>query len=80
MKEQIAQNPNHSGEEAYNFHMMFLTNTESEDLRILPTHRVVKDLPNFSEEWLLEQLQEDFIFLRALSITGFHMGLEIWMP
>ena len=61
MKEQKTQNPNHTGEEAYNFHMMFLTNTESDDLRILPTHRVVKDLTDFSEEWLLEQLEEDFI-------------------
>lgn len=61
MKEQKTNNPKHTGEEAYNFHMMFLTNTESDDLRILPTHRVIKKLENFSEEWLLEQLQEDFI-------------------
>ncbi len=40
--------------------MMMLTNTEADDLRILPTHRVVRDLDNFSEEWLLNQLEEDF--------------------
>lgn len=53
-------NPNHTGEEPYNFHMMFLTNTEADDLRILPTHRVVNGLEGFSEEWLLHQLEPYF--------------------
>lgn len=61
MKLRKGLNPNHTGTEGYNYHMMFLTNTEAEDLRILPTHRLVKGLPDFSEEWLLQRLQEDFI-------------------
>ncbi|MEQ8582978.1 MAG: DUF1015 domain-containing protein [Marinoscillum sp.] len=61
MKEQRKNNPEHTGSEGYNYHMMLLTNTEAEDLRILPTHRVVRGLENFSEEWLLKQLEEDFI-------------------
>ncbi len=61
MKARKASNPNHTGNEPYNFHMMFLTNTESDDLRILPTHRVVNGLESFSEEWLLQQLADDFI-------------------
>lgn len=55
------ENPNHTGNEGYNFHMMFFTNTESDDLRILPTHRVVRGLPAFSEPWLLSRLEEDFL-------------------
>ncbi|MCR9250166.1 MAG: DUF1015 domain-containing protein [bacterium] len=61
MKSQRESNPNHTGNEGYNFHMMYLTNTESDDLRILPTHRLVRNVKDFSEEWLLKQLEEYFI-------------------
>ena len=54
-------NPDHTGEEGYNFHMMFLTNTEAEDLRILPTHRLIKGLPKIEESELLDKLSKDFI-------------------
>ncbi|MEQ9231203.1 MAG: DUF1015 domain-containing protein, partial [Cyclobacteriaceae bacterium] len=37
MKNRRSQNPQHTGDEGYNFHMMYFTNTESDDLRILPT-------------------------------------------
>jgi uncharacterized protein (DUF1015 family) len=60
-KKMMEHNPNHTGEEGYNYHMMYLTNADSDDLRILPTHRLIKDIPDFSEEWILKQLQEDFI-------------------
>lgn len=45
----------------FNFHLMFLSNTESDDLRILPTHRLIKGLPHFDPEAILPKLQEDFI-------------------
>jgi uncharacterized protein (DUF1015 family) len=53
-------NPFHTGNEGYNFHMMYLTNTESDDLRILPTHRLIQGLPDFDEKRILEILAEDF--------------------
>lgn len=53
-------NPAHTGNEGYNFHMMYLTNTEAHDLRILPTHRLIKGIPT-NEENFLGKLQEDFI-------------------
>ena len=56
-----AQNPNHTGNEAYNFHLMYLTNAEADDLRILPTHRLLSGLKDFSKEDLLKKLSEDFI-------------------
>jgi uncharacterized protein (DUF1015 family) len=56
-----AANPNHTGEEGYNFHLMYFTNTESDDLRILPTHRIVHGLPNFSEAEIMAKLADDFI-------------------
>ncbi len=51
-----AANPNHTGHEGYNFHLMYLTNTESDDLRILPTHRLIRDLANFNEADILEKI------------------------
>ena len=47
MNQMRASNPNH-------------TNTEADDLRVLPTHRVVYNLENFSEDLLLKKLEEDF--------------------
>lgn len=61
MDQQRNANPNHTGKEGYNFHLMYLTNTEADDLRILPTHRLIKDLPNFDEETILKKLAPDFI-------------------
>lgn len=60
-QERIKNNPNHTGDEGYNFHLMFLTNTEADDLRILPTHRVIKGLANFSPAGLVKKLEEFFI-------------------
>ncbi|MFT6829151.1 MAG: hypothetical protein ACI9Z3_000876 [Roseivirga sp.] len=56
-----AANPNHTGKEAYNYHLMYLTNGESDDLRILPTHRILSGLENFDKNELLNKLSEDFI-------------------
>ncbi|MBX2962822.1 MAG: DUF1015 domain-containing protein [Cyclobacteriaceae bacterium] len=53
--------PHHTGSEGYNFHLMYLTNTESDDLRILPTHRLISGLSDFSEEGILKKLEADFI-------------------
>jgi uncharacterized protein (DUF1015 family) len=55
-----AQNPNHTGEELYNYHLMYLTNAASDDLRILPTHRLVADLPSFDWENIEAKMQEYF--------------------
>lgn len=59
-RKRMADNPNHTGFEAYNYHLMYLTNTEADDLRILPTHRVLEkiDLP---DEEFLERLREFFV-------------------
>jgi uncharacterized protein (DUF1015 family) len=56
-KEQEVGKPNNDG---YNYHLMYLTNTEADDLRILPTHRLIKGIVNFNEQQLLEKLAEDF--------------------
>jgi len=59
-KRSTQANPNHTGQEGYNYHLMFFTNTEAHDLRILPTHRLISGLPNFSEAELMQKLAPYF--------------------
>jgi uncharacterized protein (DUF1015 family) len=60
-KQCMAANPEHTGNEAYNYHLMYLTNTEAGDLRILPTHRLIKGIEGFDQEELLQKLEQYFI-------------------
>ncbi len=60
-KQQKALHATDTGFEGYNYHLMYLTNTEADDLRILPTHRLIKDLVNFDEAAILKKLEDDFI-------------------
>ncbi len=53
-------NPKHQGSEAYNYHMMYLTNMESHDLRILPTHRLIQGIDNFNQEKFLDEASAFF--------------------
>jgi uncharacterized protein (DUF1015 family) len=53
-----AQNPRHDGDEEYNFFLAVLF--PSDQLRILPYNRIVKDLNNLSEEDFLERVKERF--------------------
>lgn len=57
---QKRSNPGHSGMEGYNFHFMYLTNTENDDLRILPTHRLIDGIKDFDEKQILEALEKYF--------------------
>jgi Uncharacterized conserved protein len=50
-----------SGKEGFHYHFMYLTNTEADDLHILPTHRLIKGLPAFDEEAIMKIVAEDFL-------------------
>ncbi len=56
----MEHNPHHTGQEGYNFHLMYLTNTESDDLQILPTHRLVGPLSSMSQAEILEKTARYF--------------------
>lgn len=43
------------------YHPMFLTNTESNDLEIYPTHRLIKNIAGWSKEAFLRKLNEYFL-------------------
>jgi uncharacterized protein (DUF1015 family) len=53
-------NPEHSGREGYNFHMMYFTNALTNNLRIMPTHRLFTNIA-LKEEDILDKLQDFFI-------------------
>ena len=44
----------------FNYHLMYLTNTEAGDLRILPTHRLIKNIADFNMAEIVEKLNADF--------------------
>lgn len=56
--EKKSQNPNHSGDEEYNFFMAVCF--PQSQLKIIDYNRVVKDLNGLSEDELLKALEEDF--------------------
>lgn len=56
-----SENSDHLGSEGYNFHLMYLTNTEADDLRILPTHRLIHTISGFDENQIIEKLSVDFV-------------------
>jgi uncharacterized protein (DUF1015 family) len=46
--------------EGYNFHCMYLTNTEANEIKILPTHRLINRIDNFEEGKFIESLSRYF--------------------
>lgn len=68
--EKAKQNPNHRGDEEYNFFMAVCF--PANQLTIIDYNRVVKDLNGLSEEEFLRKLSEDFIVEKK--------GTEIFKP
>jgi len=56
----------HSAAEACQYHMMWLTNSRAHDLKILPTHRLIANLPGFDETTVLKRLARYFILTEVL--------------
>lgn len=54
-------NPKHTGNEGYNFHLMYFTNTEGGDLKVLPTHRLIKNIEGFNENKIVAALSNYFV-------------------
>jgi uncharacterized protein (DUF1015 family) len=52
--------PNFTGDEIYNYVMMYFTNTNSEGLSILPIHRLVSNLSSFDKKKIVEKAGEFF--------------------
>ncbi|WP_345114363.1 DUF1015 domain-containing protein [Hymenobacter algoricola] len=60
----LAADPQATGQEPWNFHLMYLTNSAADDLRILPTHRLLLELPdNLADEEFRRRLEPYFTVL-----------------
>lgn len=68
--EKKAQNPNHTGDESYNFFMA--VHFPDDQLQIIDYNRVVKDLNGLSEDEFLSQLETGFEVAK--------LGTEIYKP
>lgn len=66
-KEMTSSNPVHTGEEAYNYHLMYFTNADSKDLRILPTHRLFKNI-YISENEILQKAEDWFMIRKVYDV------------
>ena len=61
---EVAANGQATGREPLNYHLMYLTNAAADDLRILPTHRLLLELPGgLSTAELLARLEPYFTVL-----------------
>ncbi|RTQ45658.1 DUF1015 domain-containing protein [Hymenobacter gummosus] len=58
----MAAEPANTGAEPWHFHLMYLTNAASNDLRILPTHRLLLELPGgLTDAEFLARLEPYFV-------------------
>lgn len=60
MKECRDKNPNHTGEEPYNYIMAFLNNAYGDNLIQIPMHRVLNIKKKFSEDYFIACAQDRF--------------------
>src|SRR5690606_28498048 len=67
--EQAAQNPNHTGNELYNYVMMMLVAMNDPGLVILPTHRCINNINNFDMANFLEDLKTHF-YIHSFEFEG----------
>lgn len=77
-QEMIAKHQS-NGKEGFNYHLMYLTNGEADDLRILPTHRLISGIENFKKEEFTQNL-EQYFFIKPIEnpydITEIILGKE----
>jgi len=69
------ENPDFTGEEGYNFVMSFLIDMDNPGLIVFPTHRMLKELENFSEDDILDKLSKNFI-VEKINDTDIEKGIE----
>ena len=55
-KEMEKSDPDYNESKLYNYHLMYLSNSENNAIKIFPTHRIIKNLSNFNEIKFLEKL------------------------
>jgi len=64
------RSPGHTGEEKYNYVLMFFTNMESDGLVVYPTHRVIHSLPTFDVTTFLARVDEYFSMSKFVTLDA----------
>ncbi len=59
--EMRAAHPGFSGKEAFNYVLMYFANMEDQGITILPIHRVIHSLNDFSVDDFVQKLTDDFL-------------------
>jgi uncharacterized protein (DUF1015 family) len=75
-KELIEANPDYTGEEPFNYIMAYLVNMRDEGLTILPTHRLIKKIPEENKDFINNRLKEFFVIEESADYeaVAFKMG------
>jgi uncharacterized protein (DUF1015 family) len=60
LKKEKQKHADYDKTKGYNFHMMYLTNAEAEDIKILPIHRLLIDIHGFDENQFIAELAKYF--------------------
>ncbi|WP_192820885.1 DUF1015 domain-containing protein [Rufibacter sp. LB8] len=84
-KKRLAAQPDATGQEPFNYHLMYLTNAASDDLRILPTHRLLEKIPISAAEFLtkleayftLKPIEEAFELNEVITGKQWAFGLYL---
>ncbi|MBI5184019.1 MAG: DUF1015 domain-containing protein [Nitrospinae bacterium] len=59
--EMRSKTTNFTGNDPYNYIMIYLTNSDADGLTILPTHRLIKNLPSFNKDEIERKIGEYFL-------------------
>ena len=70
------KNPDYTGNELYNYVMMFLVDLDEKGLVVFPTHRLLKNLSNFDEDDVVSKLSKDFEVEKAAVTTDAAAEIE----
>ncbi len=54
------KNPDYTGDELFNYIMMFIVDMDEKGLVVFPTHRLVKNIDNYDEDFVVRRLDKDF--------------------
>ena len=68
------EHPDWSENDGFNFVMSFLVEMDNDGLLVFPTHRMLKNLSDFSETDMVEKLKDEFI-IEKISDTDIERGI-----
>lgn len=75
MKKMKSIDSNYNENNLYNYHLMYLSNSDDKGLKIFPTHRIINNIDNFNENQFISNLST-FFDIKKLN-NNFNINQEI---